>query len=102
MIWVWFILSAICYAAGELLSKKWASNQFSLGYLLIPFTYAVGTVFWLQTMLIQNKLIVNSIVYLILAAIATASIGLAFGERLPFHSIVGLVLGVVAVILLTV
>jgi hypothetical protein len=100
-IWVWFTLSSMGYAMGEILSKRWANNPSIMGAVYIFLAYGFCTLLWLPTMICRNQLIINSIIYIILASIATIIVGLGFAERITAMNIVGIMFGVVGVILMS-
>lgn len=80
---IWLILSALFFAGGEFLSKKWGMKPGLVITLLIIFTYALGTVTWLPALLYKNQLAVMGTLWLLLATMATMLIGvLVYHESL--------------------
>ena len=98
----WLIISALFFAFGEFLSKKFALAP-SLSYVLIIIgIYALGTLAWLPAIFQKNQLSVVGAIWSVLSLIATILIGLlVFNEKLTLTQSAGLVLGLVAVYLLS-
>ena len=99
---VWLVLSALCFATGEFLSKKFALAP-SWGYvfiILVPYT--LGVLAWLPAILIKNQLSIVGAIWSVLSLAATVLIGvLIFSEKLSMLGIIGLVLAFISVLLLS-
>lgn len=100
---VWLIVSALIFAYGEYLSKKFALNP-SLSYVvIIVCTYALGTLAWLPAILQKNQLSIVGAIWSVLSLVATVLIGVViFNEQLSPLAILGLVFAFIAVALLSI
>ena len=98
----WLVLSALLFAFGEYLSKKFALAP-SFSYVaLIVFIYALGTLAWLPAILQKNQLSIVGAIWSVMSLVATVGIGvLIFGEQLNTVAIVGLILGLLSILLLS-
>jgi multidrug transporter EmrE-like cation transporter len=99
----WLVLSALFFAFGEFLSKKFSLAP-SLPYVLsIIAVYALGTLAWLPAILQKNQLSIVGAIWSVLSLLATVLIGvLIFGEKLNGISITGIAFGAIAIALLSV
>jgi len=98
----WLIISALFFAFGEFLSKKFALAPSIYYVLIIIGIYALGTLSWLPAIFQKNQLSVVGAIWSVLSLIATILIGLSvFNEKLTLTQSAGLVLGLVAVYLLS-
>lgn len=99
---VWLVLSALFFAFGEYLSKKFAlAPSFSYVALIVGI-YALGTLAWLPAILQKNQLSIVGAIWSIMSLVATVLIGVTiFGEHLNGLAIAGLVLGFLAILLLS-
>ena len=100
---VWLILSALFFAVGEFLSKKFAlSPKFSF-VILILVAYILGTLAWLPAILQKNQLSIVGVIWSVLSLLATVSIGvLIFHEKLSTVGIAGIFAAVIAIVLLSI
>lgn len=98
---IWLLISALFFAAGEYLSKVWGMHpSFNLAVLVV-LIYGVGTFAWLPALLHKNQLATMGTLWLLLATIATVSIGLLiFHEKLTYLQMTGVVLAAFAMVLL--
>jgi multidrug transporter EmrE-like cation transporter len=98
----WLILSAILYAGGEILSKKFAlSPKFSL-VILILIIYMLDALVWLPAIYQKNQLSVVGTIWAVITLAATVSIGVfMFGEKLNLFGIIGIILAFASVVLLS-
>ncbi|MFA4936853.1 MAG: hypothetical protein WC575_00970 [Patescibacteria group bacterium] len=98
---VWLILSALFFAGGEFLSKKWGIKPSLEMTLLVVAVYAMGTVMWLPALLHKNQIATMGTIWLLLATVATVSIGVfIYHESLNPQQWIGVVLALVALGLL--
>ena len=100
--WVWIVVSAIFFAFGEFLSKKFALNPGWMLFLAFLVVDLISASAWLPAIFERNQLSVTGVIWSIVSLIATVLIGvLAFNEKLTFVQTVGLMTGLVSVILLS-
>lgn len=100
---IWLVLSALFFAVGEFLSKKFALAPKLIYVILILFVYSLGTLAWLPAILQKNSLSIAGTIWSVLTLFATITIGvLIFGEKVSSIGIVGMVLAVIAIILLSI
>ncbi len=98
---IWLLISALFFAAGEYLSKLWAMGPSLRFTILVVMAYALGTLTWLPALLHKNQLAIMGTLWLLLATLATISIGIfIFHEQLNYFQIVGIILAAIAMILL--
>lgn len=97
----WLLLSALFFAGGEYLSKRWGmAPSFGLASAVIGID-ALATLLWLPAMLHGNHLSIMGTTWLVLALIANIAIGtLVFHEHLTAAHWSGIALAAVAVVLL--
>ncbi len=87
---VWLIVSALFFAAGEFLSKKFALNPKFLSVIIILVVYSLGVLAWLPAILQMNKLSIVGTIWSVLSLLATVLIGvLIFNEKLSTVGIFG-------------
>ena len=97
----WLILSALFFAGGEYLSKVWANGPTVKATVFVVIMYALGTLAWLPALLHRNELAIMGTAWLLLATVATVSIGVfVFGESLSGAHWTGIGLALVALFLL--
>ncbi len=100
---VWLIVSALFFAVGEFLSKKFALDPKFFYVLLVILAYTLGTLAWLPAILQKNSLSIAGTIWSVLSLLATVSIGvLIFGEKLSAAGVAGIVAALAAIILLSV
>ncbi|MCX6723082.1 MAG: hypothetical protein NT094_03360 [Candidatus Staskawiczbacteria bacterium] len=98
---VWLTLSAVFFAIGEFMSKKFALNPKTMlaGILAV---YSLGVLAWLPAILQKNQLSIVGAIWSVLSLLTTVLIGLlVFGERLSSVGILGIITAVIAVALLS-
>lgn len=100
---VWLVISAIFFAVGEFLSKKFAlSPKLSL-VILVAVVDVISTLLWLPAMLNRNMLSTTGTMWSILSLVATVLIGvLLFGEKLSVIDTIGIITAFVAIVLLSI
>lgn len=99
---VWLIVSAVFFAAGEFLSKKFALEP-SLKYVVFVLAaYLIGVLAWLPAILIKNQLSIVGAIWSVLSLLTTVLIGVViFNEQLSFLGILGIVFALAAIGLLS-
>ena len=99
---VWIVISALFFAFGEFLSKKFALAPSAFYVFSILAVYSCGTLAWLPAILQKNQLSIVGAIWSVLSLLATVLIGvLIFGEKLNALSIVGIILAFAAVAVLS-
>ena len=99
---VWLIISAIFFAGGEFLSKKFALNPGVVVVLLLLISYGISELFWLPAILEKNKLSVVGATWSVLSLLMTVILGLVFfKEKISLIGGIGIVLAAIAVVLLS-
>ena len=100
---VWLVASALFFAFGEFMSKKFAFNPKFSYVILIVIIYSLGTLAWLPAILQTNSLSIVGTIWSVLSLLATVPIGvLIFGEKLSILGIIGAVMAVLSVTLLSI
>lgn len=100
--YVWLFFSAIFFAFGEYLSKKWGYSPSIYFTIVVVGTYALATLFWLPALLHKNSLAIMGTTWLLLATTATITIGVVvFHEHISFLNGVGIIFSLIAMILLS-
>ena len=99
----WLVLSALFFAAGEFLSKKFALTPKLSFVLLIILAYTLGTLAWLPAILQKNQLSTVGVIWSVLSLLTTVLIGvLIFSEKLSYIGILGIVAAIVSIVLLSI
>ena len=99
---VWLILSALCFACGEFLSKKWALAPSSQLVALILIAYTLGVIAWLPAIYEKNQLSIVGVIWSVLSLAMTVLIGVfIFSEKLSLVGIVGIIFAFASVVLLS-
>jgi multidrug transporter EmrE-like cation transporter len=100
---IWLIVSAIFFAVGEFLSKKFALSPKFLYVILILIIYSFGVLAWLPAILQKNSLSIVGTMWSVLSLLTTILIGiLIFKEKLSIAGIAGMVMAIIAIILLSI
>ena len=100
---IWLVISALFFAVGEFLSKKFALNPKISFVILMLIAYSIGTLTWLPAILQRNQLSIVGVMWSVLTVVATILIGvLIFNEKLGSVSIIGIILGIISVALLSI
>jgi len=98
----WLLVSALFFAGGEFLSKKWGQNP---GWMLtgaVVATYALGSLMWLPALLHKNELARMGMLWCLLTTPLTVIMGtIVFHEKLSNGQWVGIALAMVALLLLS-
>jgi len=99
---VWLIISAVFFAIGEYLSKKFSLNPKITYVICILITYSLGALAWLPAILQKNQLSIVGTMWAVLSLLTTILIGtIIFSERLTTSDIIGILLAFAAVIMLS-
>lgn len=100
---VWLVISALFFAIGEFLSKKFAFNPKFFYVIMIVIIYSFSTLAWLPAILQKNSLSITGTIWSVLSLLVTILIGvLIFGERLSIIGIIGIIMAVIAIVLLSI
>ncbi len=100
-VWVLLCLAAISVVTGDVLAKYWSTNVKSVFYFAALVAYAFSGFFYIPTLL-REGLVVTSVVWSILSIIGFLAVGIIlFKETLTPLQIAGVVLGILALIILT-
>ncbi|MBI3305621.1 hypothetical protein HYZ82_00605 [Candidatus Nomurabacteria bacterium] len=100
---VWLVISALFFAIGEFLSKKFALGPKLIYVVFILVAYSLGTLAWLPAILQKNSLSIVGAMWSVLTLAITILIGvLIFGERLNLIGIIGIAFALIAVVLLSI
>lgn len=98
----WLIVSALCFAVGEYLSKRFVLSPQPRWVLAVLLAYNCGTLAWLPALLKRNQLSVVGTMWSVLSLTATVLIGVfLFRESLTTTHVVGLGFAFLAVFLLS-
>ena len=97
------MVSALFFAVGEFLSKKFALGPKFIYVILILIAYSFGTLAWLPAILQKNSLTIVGTIWSVLTLATTVLIGvLIFGEKLSVIGVIGVIAALIAVILLSI
>ena len=100
--WIWITISAIFFAIGEFLSKKFALNPGWILFAAFIIIDIISATAWLPAIFERNQLSTTGVIWSIVSVAATVLIGiLAFNEKLTLIQCIGLAFGVVSVVLLS-
>ncbi len=100
--WIWIAISAIFFAFGEFLSKKFALSPGWTLFVLFLIVDIISAAAWIPAIFEKNQLSITGVIWSIVSLIATVAIGiLIFNEKLTPTQSVGMALGFLAVILLS-
>lgn len=99
---IWLIISAIFFAVGEFLSKRFALSPKFIYVIYILIAYSAGVLAWLPAILQKNQLSIVGTLWSVFSLLTTILIGvLLFNEKLSLTGIVGIIFAFVAIILLS-
>jgi multidrug transporter EmrE-like cation transporter len=94
--------SLVVFSIGEYLSKIWANNPRWWLAILVPATYACGSVFWLPAIREHNHLTSLGTIWNLGAMMATIAVGaLLFSEPVTSRQWAGIVLALLACCLIS-
>ncbi|MDD5751248.1 MAG: hypothetical protein PHS73_01885 [Candidatus Peribacteraceae bacterium] len=98
---VWLLFSALFFAYGEYLSKKWALHPGWMMALAVVGVDAIGTFLWLPAIFNRNVLSIIGMAWLLIGAVASVGIGLiVFRETLNWTQWTGMGFALIALVLL--
>ncbi|NTW13817.1 MAG: hypothetical protein HGA31_02170 [Candidatus Moranbacteria bacterium] len=98
----WLLISALFFAAGEFMSKKFAIQPKFISVIYILILYSVGVLAWLPAILAKNQLSIVGAIWSVLGLLATIVIGVViFHEKLNAIGIVGIITALIAIFLLS-
>lgn len=101
------VLALICFASlsvvvGDIFAKYWSINTKPVFYFIALIAYAFSGFFYIPTLL-REGLVVTSVIWSITSIIGFLAVGiLLFKETLTPLQIIGVVLGIIALVILTV
>jgi multidrug transporter EmrE-like cation transporter len=99
---IWLIISALFFACGEFLSKKFALHPSASYVIVIIVVYTLGTLTWLPAILQKNQLSIVGAMWSVLSLLATVLIGvLIFDEHLSLVGILGILFAIISIGLLS-
>ncbi len=100
---VWLIISAIFFAVGEFVSKKFAIDRKLIYIAYILIAYTLGILAWLPAIVQKNQLSIVGTIWSVLSLLATILIGiLIFNEKLSVLGIFGIITAFISIILLSI
>jgi len=100
---IWLLISAVFFAFGEFLSKKFALAPRFFYVIAILIIYSIGVLAWLPAILQKNQLSIVGTIWSVLSLLTTILIGvLIFGEKLSIFGVIGIVTAFIAIILLSI
>ena len=99
----WIIASAIVYAYGEYLSKKFALNPSWAAAFFVAFIYAIDAFLWLPAIFQKKQLVTTTLIWTVMSLIAIATVGFfVFDEKVSTTGAVGIILAIVSIFLLSI
>ena len=99
---MWLIFSALFFAAGEFLSKKFALHPTTTLVVIIVVTYSVGVLLWLPAILQKNQLSIVGTMWSVLSLLTTILIGvLVFKENVSLMGFLGIIFAFLSIVLLS-
>ncbi len=101
-VWAWIIISTLFFAFGEFISKKFALNPSWMLFTLFIFIDLLSAAAWIPAIVQKNQLSITGVIWSVISLMATILIGLLlFNEKLTIIQSIGLVVGIISVILLS-
>ncbi|MEK7187666.1 MAG: hypothetical protein AAB691_02355 [Patescibacteria group bacterium] len=95
------LIGAICVAVGDYFAKSWSVEQRDILYYIAFASYALSPLFYLPTLL-KESLIVTTIIWSILIILVSITLGaIVFHETLSPLKWSGVILGLVALVILS-
>ena len=100
--WAWICISAIFFACGEFLSKKFALNPGWTVFALFIIVDLISATTWIPAIFEKNQLSITGVIWSIVSLMATVLVGiLIFDEKLTIIQAIGLFVGLISVIMLS-
>ena len=100
--WVWISISAIFFAVGELLSKKFALSPGWSMFALIIVVDVISVTTWLPAIFEKNQLSITGVIWSLASIMATIMVGMiVFGEEMTLIQLLGCIAAVVSITLLS-
>ena len=100
-VWALLCFAAISVVAGDVLAKYWSTNVKPIFYFAALIAYAFSGFFYIPTLL-REGLVITSVIWSILSIIGFLVVGIVlFKETLTSLQVVGVILGVIALVILT-
>ncbi len=100
--WVWIAVSAIFFAFGEFISKKFALNPGWTIFIAFLIVDLISASAWIPAIFEKNQLSITGVIWSIISLIATVLMGiLIFNEKLSLVHLIGIFVGLISVILLS-
>jgi len=101
--WVWIIISGLFFAAGEFMSKEFALRPGWDLFIFIIIVDVISVTTWLPAIFQKNQLSITGVIWSLVSLMLTVGVGiLFFKEQLTLTQALGILLGVVAVVLLSI
>jgi multidrug transporter EmrE-like cation transporter len=101
-VWVLLVLSSIGVIVGDYFAKLWSINTKTL-FLVITFLGYLSSSFFYIPALLKEGLVVTSIIWSLLSMVGFLVIGLLiFKETLNTWQVVGVCLGLISLVVLTI
>lgn len=98
----WLIISALFFAGGEFLSKKFALNPKPAYIIYILIFYSIGVLTWLPAILQKNQLSIVGTMWSVLSLLTTILIGvMLFNEKINAIGALGISFAFISIILLS-
>ncbi len=99
---IWLLISAIFFAIGEFLSKKFATEPKINTIFTILFVYSIGTLAWLPAIMQKNQLSIVGVIWSVLSLLITVLIGIIiFHEKIGIMGLIGIITAIISIIFLT-
>jgi len=99
---VWLIISALFFAVGDFLSKKFALNPKITYVVFVLLAYSLCSLTWLPAILQKNQLSIVGTIWSVMSLIATIAIGvIIFNEELSAIGVIGIIVAFISIILLS-
>ena len=101
--WLFFIGLLLTFeAAADILAKQWQLNQGTVRFVAAIAGYVIANVFWLFALKEGAGLTKGAIIFSVGSAIIAIIIGLLlYKEHVSKMEVIGIILGILAVVLLT-
>lgn len=99
-VWILLCLAATSVILGDVLAKYWSTNVKPVFYFAALIAYGFSGFFYIPTLL-REGLVITSVIWSILSIVGFLAVGIIlFKETLTPLQIVGVILGIVALVIL--